>query len=150
MSEAARITEERDERRIERLTSDKSKWIGYIEVGIATIFGGGIFHLLNPEGTSPTGITFLFVGFLYACLGGMLYLVTKRELHQSSKISPKNDQAVSPVIGVILMVVITVLLAAVIAFFVFGLVGQVPPVDGNITGALMQCSCPCPCGGAAP
>jgi flagellin-like protein len=35
----------------------------------------------------------------------------------------KNNDAVSPVIGVILMVAITVILAAVIAAFVFGLVG---------------------------
>ncbi len=37
----------------------------------------------------------------------------------------RNDDAVSPVIGVILMVAITVILAAVIAAFVFGLVGNV-------------------------
>lgn len=36
----------------------------------------------------------------------------------------KNEEAVSPVIGVILMVAITVILAAVIAAFVFGLVGS--------------------------
>ncbi len=36
----------------------------------------------------------------------------------------KNEMAVSPVIGVILMVAITVILAAVIAAFVFGLGGQ--------------------------
>lgn len=35
----------------------------------------------------------------------------------------KNDEAVSPVIGVILMVAITVILAAVIAAFVFGMAG---------------------------
>ncbi len=35
----------------------------------------------------------------------------------------RNDEAVSPVIGVILMVAITVILAAVIAAFVFGLAG---------------------------
>ncbi|MCP1714618.1 flagellin-like protein [Methanocalculus alkaliphilus] len=35
----------------------------------------------------------------------------------------RNDDAVSPVIGVILMVAITVILAAIIAAFVFGLVG---------------------------
>jgi len=35
----------------------------------------------------------------------------------------ENDEAVSPVIGVILMVAITVILAAVIAAFVFGLAG---------------------------
>ena len=37
----------------------------------------------------------------------------------------KNDEAVSPVIGVILMVAITVILAAVIAAFVFGMAGQI-------------------------
>jgi archaeal type IV pilus assembly protein PilA len=36
----------------------------------------------------------------------------------------KNDEAVSPVIGVILMVAITVILAAVIAAFVFGMTGN--------------------------
>ncbi len=36
----------------------------------------------------------------------------------------KDEEAVSPVIGVILMVAITVILAAVIAAFVFGLGGQ--------------------------
>lgn len=61
-----------------------------------------------------------------------------------------SDGEVSPIIGVILMVAITVLLAAVIAAFFFGLAGTIPPVDQNITGALIKCSCPCPCGGAAP
>ena len=37
----------------------------------------------------------------------------------------KNDEAVSPVIGVILMVAITVILAAVIASYVFGSAGNV-------------------------
>jgi flagellin-like protein len=37
----------------------------------------------------------------------------------------KNEEAVSPVIGVILMVAITVILAAVIAAFVFGMSGSV-------------------------
>ena len=37
----------------------------------------------------------------------------------------RNEQAVSPVIGVILMVAITVILAAVIAAFVFGMSGQI-------------------------
>lgn len=36
-----------------------------------------------------------------------------------------NDQGVSPVIGVILMVAITVILAAVIAAFVFGMAGNI-------------------------
>ena len=37
----------------------------------------------------------------------------------------KNDEAVSPVIGVILMVAITVILAAVIAAYVFGMSGNI-------------------------
>ena len=37
----------------------------------------------------------------------------------------KNEEAVSPVIGVILMVAITVILAAVIAAFVFGMSGNI-------------------------
>jgi flagellin-like protein len=37
----------------------------------------------------------------------------------------ENDEAVSPVIGTILMVAITVILAAVIAAFVFGMAGNV-------------------------
>jgi flagellin-like protein len=37
----------------------------------------------------------------------------------------RNEEAVSPVIGVILMVAITVILAAVIAAFVFGMAGNV-------------------------
>jgi len=40
------------------------------------------------------------------------------------RIFRRNEDAVSPVIGVILMVAITVILAAVIAAFVFGLGGQ--------------------------
>jgi flagellin-like protein len=40
-------------------------------------------------------------------------------------IKRKNDEAVSPVIGVILMVAITVILAAVIAAFVFGMSGNI-------------------------
>jgi len=40
-------------------------------------------------------------------------------------VTRKNDEAVSPVIGVILMVAITVILAAVIAAFVFGMSGNV-------------------------
>lgn len=57
----------------------------------------------------------------------------------------KNDEAVSPVIGVILMVAITVILAAVIAAFVFGMgtptkapqasltISSTSTVTGNIT-----------------
>ena len=37
----------------------------------------------------------------------------------------KNEEAVSPVIGVILMVAITVILAAVITAFVFGMAGNI-------------------------
>jgi archaeal type IV pilus assembly protein PilA len=38
----------------------------------------------------------------------------------------KNDLAVSPVIGVLLMVAVTVILAAIIAMFVFGMAANVP------------------------
>ena len=41
------------------------------------------------------------------------------------KFTEKNEEAVSPVIGVILMVSITVILAAVIAAFVFGMSGNI-------------------------
>jgi archaeal type IV pilus assembly protein PilA len=41
------------------------------------------------------------------------------------KITRKNEDGVSPVIGVILMVAITVILAAVIAAFVFGMSGNI-------------------------
>jgi archaeal type IV pilus assembly protein PilA len=37
----------------------------------------------------------------------------------------RTDEAVSPIIGVILMVAITVILAAVIAAFVFGMAGNI-------------------------
>ena len=52
----------------------------------------------------------------------------------------KNEEAVSPVIGVILMVAITVILAAVIAAFVFGMAGnisktKVVAVTGQRVGA---------------
>src|SRR5208283_1019054 len=46
---------------------------------------------------------------------GVFYMVFTR----------KNEEAVSPVIGVILMVAITVILAAVIAAFVFGMAGNI-------------------------
>ena len=44
----------------------------------------------------------------------------------------KNEEAVSPVIGVILMVAITVILAAVIAAFVFGMTGDMPGATKNV------------------
>lgn len=47
-----------------------------------------------------------------------------------------NDKAISPVIDVALMVAITVILAAVIAAFVFGMAGQIqktPAVTSTIT-----------------
>jgi len=49
----------------------------------------------------------------------------------------KNDEAVSPVIGVILMVAITVILAAVIAAFVFGMAGTTSTTKSvGITGSV--------------
>lgn len=50
----------------------------------------------------------------------------------------KNDKAIAPVIGIILMVAITVILAAVIAAFVFGMSGNIKRVNdtpGNQTPA---------------
>jgi flagellin-like protein len=49
----------------------------------------------------------------------------------------KNDKAVSPVIGVILMVAITVILAAVIAAYVFGMSGNVQKSKVVAATALM-------------
>ena len=44
----------------------------------------------------------------------------------------KNDNAVSPIIGVILMVAITVILAAVVAALVFGIAGNMGSNHNNI------------------
>ena len=44
----------------------------------------------------------------------------------------ENEEAVSPVIGVILMVAITVILAAVIAAFVFGMTSDMPDTTKNV------------------
>jgi len=49
----------------------------------------------------------------------------------------KNDDAVSPVIGVILMVAITVILAAVIAAYVFGMSGNIQKTKIVAATALM-------------
>ena len=49
------------------------------------------------------------------------------EVDYSMKINRSDEEAVSPVIGVILMVAIVVILAAVIAAFVFGMAGTVQP-----------------------
>lgn len=60
----------------------------------------------------------------------------------------RDEEAVSPVIGVILMVAITVILAAVIAVFVFGLAGNiqstktvafVAQTSSNGTGITVTC-----------
>lgn len=49
----------------------------------------------------------------------------------------QNEEAVSPVIGVILMVAITVILAAVIAAFVFGMTGNVQSTK-NVAATVTQ------------
>ena len=46
-------------------------------------------------------------------------------MFETMAFTKKNEEAVSPVIGVILMVAITVILAAVIAAFVFGMAGNI-------------------------
>ena len=56
---------------------------------------------------------------------------------KANRIFSKDEDAVSPVIGVILMVAITVILAAVIAAFVFGMGGNLTtaPPSVSITAA---------------
>lgn len=55
---------------------------------------------------------------------------------KSMTFTRKNEDAVSPVIGVILMVAITVILAAVIAAFVFGMAGNIQKT--HIVSATVQ------------
>ena len=50
----------------------------------------------------------------------------------------ENEDAVSPVIGVILMVAITVILAAVIAAFVFGMAGNIQTTKNVAATATQQ------------
>jgi len=50
----------------------------------------------------------------------------------------ENEDAVSPVIGVILMVAITVILAAVIAAFVFGMAGNIQSTKSVAVTATQQ------------
>jgi len=50
----------------------------------------------------------------------------------------ENEDAVSPVIGVILMVAITVILAAVIAAFVFGMAGNIQSTKNVAATATQQ------------
>jgi len=52
----------------------------------------------------------------------------------------QNEEAVSPVIGVILMVAITVILAAVIAAFVFGMTGNVQTSKTVVVTAKLNAS----------
>jgi len=47
-----------------------------------------------------------------------------KQVFETMTYTKKNEEAVSPVIGVILMVAVTVILAAVIAAFVFGMAGN--------------------------
>lgn len=54
------------------------------------------------------------------------------------KLFKNEEEAVSPVIGVILMVAIVVILAAVIAAFVFGMAGNVGPSKSVAATAAMN------------
>ena len=58
----------------------------------------------------------------YSVLSYLGYVNRVFEIMVSTK---KNEEAVSPVIGVILMVAVTVILAAIIAAFVFGMAGNI-------------------------
>ena len=60
------------------------------------------------------------------------------EVDYSMKINRSDEEAVSPVIGVILMVAIVVILAAVIAAFVFGMAGNVAPSKSVAATASMN------------
>ena len=51
----------------------------------------------------------------------------------ANRIFSKDEEAVSPVIGVILMVAITVILAAVIAAFVFGMGGNLTEAPPSVS-----------------
>ena len=67
----------------------------------------------------------------------MYYQMNNQKHHEKTIMKQiKNENAVSPVIGVILMVGITVLLAAVIAAFVFGMSGNIEKVS-----PCRQCEC---------
>ena len=52
---------------------------------------------------------------------------------KANRIFSKDEEAVSPVIGVILMVAITVILAAVIAAFVFGMGGNLTEAPPSVS-----------------
>ena len=56
------------------------------------------------------------------CVNKVIFSLTNRNPH---KVNGNYEEAVSPVIGVILMVAITVILAAVIAAYVFGMAGGI-------------------------
>jgi archaeal type IV pilus assembly protein PilA len=49
-----------------------------------------------------------------------------------------SDDGVSPVIGVIFMIAITVILAAAIAFFIFGQISPAPPHEKNVVATASQ------------
>ena len=59
------------------------------------------------------------------CIHCLAHRVHVKRCFEIMAFTRKNDEAVSPVIGVILMVAITVILAAVIAAFVFGMSGNI-------------------------
>ena len=48
-----------------------------------------------------------------------------KQVFETMAFTKKNEEAVSPVIGVILMVAVTVILAAIIAAFVFNMAGSI-------------------------
>ena len=62
----------------------------------------------------------------------LVYRCTRLDMERLKTLIHDDDSAVSPVIGVILMVAITVILAAVIASFVLGLGDQTDDVQPNI------------------
>jgi flagellin-like protein len=85
------------------------------------------------------------------CAGSSLNSLEEKRMYK------RNDEAVSPVIGVILVVAITVILAAVIAAFVFGVFEEVAPKPTPSCGCTVitptptpmptdnSCGCGCGC-----
>jgi len=61
----------------------------------------------------------------YSSYSVLSYLGYVNRVFEIMVFTKKNDEAVSPVIGVILMVAVTVILAAIIAAFVFGMAGNI-------------------------
>lgn len=102
----------------------------FISLGVGTILLSFFMaipvlveHWLAFYRDDPSGAVF-FLGFGMAGVGVFILLITTMEGPPEPESEPEtpDDRAVSPVIGVILMVAITVVLAVTVGTFAFGLV----------------------------